>query len=203
MPNAKKDQEIYAKISDSRKRDAGRGFARLDPLLQKKFDLHSGDGIEIVNPTTKKRTAALVMHGYSDDADLGIIRIDSSLRLNLMAHIDDKVSIRKIEVHPAQTIQFAPLDRPINVRSAKFLANVLENRVVMQGNLIKFDLMSGPVYFVVKGFTPKKDVVQINKNTQFEILKIPVDSKELERTIPRTTYEDLGGLADVIQKSER
>jgi len=200
MPKAKKDQEIFAKISDSRKRDAGRGFARLDPIIQKKFDLHSGDGIEILNPATKKRTAALMMHGYSDDADLGIIRIDSSLRLNLMAHIDDKVSIRKIEVHPAQTIQFAPLDRPINVRSSKFLTNILENRVVMQGNLIKFDLMSGPVYFVVKGFTPQKDVVQINKNTQFEILKIPVDSKELERTIPRTTYEDLGGLSDVIQK---
>jgi transitional endoplasmic reticulum ATPase len=200
MPNEKKDQKVYAKISDSKIRDAGRGYARLDPIMQKELNLHPGNGIEIKNPITNKRTPALVMQGYLEDANSGKIRIDSSLRLNLMAHIDDKVLIRKIEVHPAQSIQFAPLDRPINVRNANIFAKVLENRVVMQENLIKFDLMSGPVYFVVKGFTPKEDVVQINKNTQVEILKVPVESKELERTIPRTTYEDLGGLADVIQK---
>ncbi len=200
MPNAKKKKEVYARISDSRRRDAGRGFARLDPIIQKELDLHAGDGIELKNPVTDKKTAALVMHGYSEDADSGIIRIDGSLRLNLKASIDERILIRKIEVHPAQNIQFAPLDRPINVRDPNIFARVLENRVVMQGDLITFDLMSGPVYFVVKGFAPKKDAVQINRNTQVEILKRPVESKELERTIPRTTYEDLGGLADVIQK---
>jgi len=200
MPDTKKKKEVYARISDSRRRDAGRGFARLDPIIQKELDLHAGDGIELKNLVTNKKTAALVMHGYSEDADSGIIRIDGSLRLNLKASIDERVLIRKIEVHPAQNIQFAPLDRPINVRNANVFAKVLENRVVMQGDLISFDLMSGPVYFVVKGFTPKKNAVQINRNTQVEILKRPVESKELERTIPRTTYEDLGGLADVIQK---
>ena len=50
MPNEKKDEEVYARISDSRRRDAGRGFARLDPLIQKKLDLHAGDGIELKNP---------------------------------------------------------------------------------------------------------------------------------------------------------
>ena len=150
MPDAKKDQEVYARISDSRRRDAGRGFARLDPLIQKALDLHAGDGIELKNPVNNKTTAALVMHGYSEDTDSGIVRIDGSLRLNLKASIDERVLIRKIEVHPAQTIQFAPLDRPINVRNPNIFAKVLENRVVMQGDLISFDVMSGPVFFVCK-----------------------------------------------------
>jgi len=199
MPKPKKE-EIYARISDSRRRDAGRGYARLDPAIQKELDLHAGDGIELKNPVNDKKTAALVMHGYSEDTDSGIIRIDGSLRLNLKASIDERVLIRKIDVHPAHNIQFAPLDRPVNVRNANIFAKVLENRVVMQGDIISFDVLSGPVFFVVKGFTPKKDAVQINRNTQVEILKKPIESKELERTIPRTTYEDLGGLADVIQK---
>ena len=200
MPTVKKKEETYARISDSRRRDAGRGYARLDPLIQKELDLHSGDGIELKNPINDKKTAALVMHGYSEDAGTGKIRIDGSLRLNLKASIDERVIIRKIDVHPAHSIQFAPLDRPVRVRNSNMFAKVLENRVVMQGDLISFDLMSGPIYFMVKGFSPKKDAVQIDRNTQVEILKQPVERKELERTIPRTTYEDLGGLAEVIQK---
>ena len=200
MPTEKKKEEIYARISDSRRRDAGRGYARLDPLIQKKLGLHSGDGIELKNPINDKKTAALVMHGYSEDTNSGIIRIDGSLRLNLKASIDERVIIRKIEVHPAHSIQFAPLDRPVRVRNSNMFAEVLENRVVMQGDLISFDLMSGPIYFIVKGFSPKKDAVQIDRNTQVEILKQPVESKDLEKRIPRTTYEDLGGLSEVIQK---
>ncbi len=200
MPTEKKKEEIYARISDSRRRDAGRGYARLDPLIQKKLGLHSGDGIELKNPINDKKTAALVMHGYSEDVNSGIIRIDGSLRLNLKASIDERVIIRKIEVHPAHSIQFAPLDRPVRVRNSNIFAEVLENRVVMQGDLISFDLMSGPIYFMVKGFSPKKNAVQIDRNTQVEILKQPVESKDLEKRIPRTTYEDLGGLAEVIQK---
>ncbi|MHA1718480.1 MAG: CDC48 family AAA ATPase [Promethearchaeota archaeon] len=197
----KKDKQVFARISDSRRRDAGRGFARLDPILQKELDLHSGDGIELKNPVNNRRTSALIMHGYSEDAGTGIIRIDGSLRLNLKASIDERVIIKKIDVHPAQTIQFAPLDRPISVRNPNIFAEVLENRVVMQGDLISFDLMSGPVFFVVKSFTPREEAVQINRTTKVEILKRPIESRELERIIPRTTYEDLGGLADVIQKT--
>jgi len=201
MPNANKDNEVYAKISDSKRRDAGRGYARLDPLLQKKLGLYAGDGIELLNPVNDKKTAALVMHGYSEDTNTRKIRIDGSLRLNLKASIDERVIIRKIDVYPAQTMKFAPLDRPVNVRNANMFAEALENRMVMQGDIISFDVMSGPIFFVVKGFTPKKDVVQIQRNTQVEILKEPVKSKELDKIIPRTTYEDLGGLADAIQKT--
>ncbi|MHA1673105.1 MAG: CDC48 family AAA ATPase, partial [Promethearchaeota archaeon] len=42
--------------------------------------------------------------------------------------------------------------------------------------------------------------VQINRNTEISIDSKPIDSRQLERSVPRTTYEDLGGLSDVIQK---
>ena len=77
MPNEKKDQKVYAKISDSKIRDAGRGYARLDPIMQKDLNLHPGNGIEIKNPITNKRTPALVMQGYLEDANSGKIRIEA------------------------------------------------------------------------------------------------------------------------------
>ena len=201
MTNSKANSDkIYVRISDSRKRDAGRGYARVDPQIQKQLKLHSGDGIILENTVTGKKTVALIMHGYSEDIGSGIIRIDGSIRRNLKAAIDERVLIRKIEVSSAESIVFAPLDRQIGVRNAGVFAEILENRIVMVGDTISFALFSGPVHFVVKNFFPKVQAVQISRRTKVQVDRKPVESKTLERTIPRTTYEDLGGLSEIIQR---
>lgn len=196
----KRGNEAYVRISDSKRRDAGRGFARIDPEIQEKLDLQVGDGIELENTVTDRRTAALVMRGYPEDIGTGIIRIDGSLRQNLKASIDERVVIRKIKVEAAEKIVFAPVDRHIGAMNTYAFANILENRVVMEGDMISFDLMSGSIHLVVKTVTPKAPAVQINRRTEITIDHKPIDSRQLERTTPRTTYEDLGGLSEVIQK---
>lgn len=194
-------KETFVRISDSRRRDAGRGFARVDPEIQKKLKLHSGDGVMLENAVTGKKTVALIMHGYSEDNGTGIIRIDGSIRRNLKASIDERVLIRKIEVSPAQSIIFAPVDKHIGVRNVAVFAEILENRIVMIGDTISFDLIGRSVHFVVKNFFPKVPAVQISRRTKIQVDRKPVEAKTLERTIPRTTYEDLGGLSDPIQRT--
>ncbi|WP_371803382.1 CDC48 family AAA ATPase [Candidatus Lokiarchaeum ossiferum] len=194
-------KETFVRISDSRRRDAGRGFARVDPEIQKKLKLHSGDGVMLENAVTGKKTVALIMHGYSEDDGTGIIRIDGSIRRNLKASIDERVLIRKIDVSPAQSIVFAPVDKHIGVRNVAVFAEILENRIVMIGDTISFDLIGRSVHFVVKNFSPKVPAVQISRRTKIQVDRKPVEAKSLERTIPRTTYEDLGGVSEPIQRT--
>ncbi|MHA1775589.1 MAG: CDC48 family AAA ATPase [Promethearchaeota archaeon] len=198
--NQNPEKEAYVRISDSKRRDAGRGFARVDPEIQKRLNLHVGDGIELENTVNGRKTAALIMRGYPEDAGTNIIRIDGSLRRNLKAAIDERVIIRKIKVVPAKHIVFAPLDRPIGVRNVDIFAQILENRVVMEGDMISFDIYSGSVHFIVKTIVPKARAVQIHRGTEISIERKPIDSKQIERKVLRTSYEDLGGLSDVIQK---
>jgi len=192
--------EHYVRIAESKHRDAGRGFARLDPDLIKKLGLHPGDAVQLKNPVNGKVTAALMMPGYPDDAGVGVIRIDGTIRRNLQASIDERVIISKIEISPAEMINFAPVDQPVMIRDESIFAQLLENRVLMQGDVISFDVMGGSIHFVVKSFTPKVKAVQITRNTKVNVERQPVESKALERIIPKISYEDIGGMGDVIQK---
>jgi len=200
QPKGDNPEEIYVRIAESRHRDAGRGFARLDPDIVKPMNLHAGDGILLKNPVNNKVTAALLMPGYTEDAGTGIIRIDGSIRRNLGASIDERVVIAKIDLNPAESIQLAPVDRAILIKDENVFARILENRVLMQGDVFSFDVMGGSIHFVVKSVTPKSKAVQITINTRINVDRTPVASKELARNIPKTTYEDLGGISDVIQK---
>jgi len=193
-------KEYYLRIAEAKQRDVGRGFARMDPEVVKLQDLHAGDGIEIKNPVNGKATAAILMPGYTEDAGAGVIRVDGSTRRNIGASIDERVTVAKIDIVAADSIHFAPLDQPVRIKDASVFAQLLENRVVIQGDVIAFDVMGGSIHFVVKNFTPKARAVQITRGTKITLDEKPVESSELERIVPKTTYDDIGGLGDVIQK---
>ena len=99
--NGKKKKEIFVRIQESKLTDAGRGFARVDPEIQKNLSLHVGDGIALVNPTNNYKTAALIKHGCSEYRGTKIVWIDGSLRHNLKAHGID-VSNRSIQAYSKQ-----------------------------------------------------------------------------------------------------
>ena len=197
----KKESDYWVRISDSKRRDAGRGFCRLDPLIEKELGLSVGDGIEITNQVNGRKTAALLMRGYPEDTGKGIIRIDGSIRQNLKASIDERVTIKKTEVFQAEAIVLTPIGRPVAVRDPKGFATILENRVIMQSDILSFDTIGGSVHFLVKAITPKKNAVQINRSTDIQIESKPMKPEEIERKTPTTTYEDIGGLGDAIQKT--
>ncbi len=75
--------------------------------------------------------------------------MDSSVTI-LRVSIDEPRNASKNQCAPADSITFASIDRPVMVRDEQVFANLLENRLVMQGDVISFDVMGGSIQFMVK-----------------------------------------------------
>jgi transitional endoplasmic reticulum ATPase len=187
------------RVKDAFKQDAGRGRVRIDPALVELQGWKTGDVIEISHPQTLERTAALLYPGKSEDSETNIIRMDASLRRNLKASIDDIVEIRKIDAALAKTVVFAGLEEAVILRNSQQLANKLENRVITKNDILSFYAYGRRVDLIVVRFSPKADAVRIHLDT--EVILSEKSHKELiELENARVTYEDIGGLADEIQK---
>ncbi|MGB5910508.1 MAG: CDC48 family AAA ATPase [Promethearchaeia archaeon] len=194
-----KRNSVEVRVKDALKEDVGKGFIRIDADIVKEMDIHPGDVIEIIHPSSNKRTATLFWSDYKEDKGTKIIRIDSSIRRNINASIDDFVRISKIEASIAERVTFAGLEEAIILRNAQQLANILENRVITKGDILSFYAMGSRVNLVVIDFTPKSDAVRIDDKTK--ILLSPKSHKELEELErSRVTYEDIGGLEEEIQR---
>jgi transitional endoplasmic reticulum ATPase len=187
------------RIKDAYKGDAGRGRIRMDPTVIQEMDLKTGDVIEISHPIVGEKTAALLYPGKEEDKGSNSIRIDSSLRRNLNASLDDIVEIRKIEASLADRITFAGLEESVILRRSEQLVRMLENRVITKGDILSFNAMGRRIDFIVVEFSPKTPAVRIHLDTKITISeKTHKELEELESR--RVTYEDIGGLEEEIQK---
>lgn len=187
------------RIKDAYKGDAGRGRIRIDPEVINELNLRTGDVIEISHPEILKKTAGLLYPGKVEDKGTNIIRIDSSLRRNIGAAIDDTVEIRKIEASLAGRITFAGLEESVAIRRSEQLVRMLENRVITKGDILSFNAMGRRIDFIVIDYFPRAAAVRIHLDTKITISeKTHKELEELEAR--RVTYEDIGGLEEEIQK---
>ena len=187
------------RIKDAYKGDAGRGRIRIDPDLIVEMNLKTGDVIEIAQSIAGKKTAALLYPGKDEDRGSNSIRIDSSLRRNLGASLDDIVEIKKIDASLADRITFAGVEESVILRRSEQLVRMLENRVITKGDILSFNTMGRRIDFIVVDFAPKAAAVRIHLETKITISeKTHKELEELESR--RVTYEDIGGLEEEIQK---
>ena len=190
----KKDRTVNLKVIEAKSYDAGRGIARIDPEVAYELGLQTGDVIGIEGT---KRTAALVWPGYPEDSNSGLIRIDGTVRRNAGVSIDDRVQIRKIHTAPAEKILFSPT-QPLKIQGGEaYLAHNLEGRVITRHDVVELNIMGRRVDLVVVSIKPVSDSVIISGNTIIEISDKP--AKEMP-SIPRVSYEDIGGLGDEVRK---
>ena len=187
------------RIKDALKEDAGKGRVRIDPDVIKELKLRNGDVIEISHPIDNKKTAALLYPGKMEDKGTNSIRIDQSLRRNLNSSIDDIVEIRKIKASLATKITFAGLEETVILRNSQQLAMKLENRVITKGDILSFYAMGRRIDLVVVDYSPKSEAVRIHQNTKV-VLSEKSHKELIELEESRVTYEDIGGLAEEIQK---
>ena len=187
------------RVKDAFKEDAGRGIVRIDPEIEAKLNLRTGDVIEITHATVKKKTAALLYPGRREDKGTNIIRIDPSLRRNINASLDDIVQIRKIDAALATRVTFAGLEETVIIRNSQQLARKLENRVITKGDILSFYAMGRRVDLVVVEYNPKAEAVRIHLDTKV-ILSEKSHKEIIELEKARVTYEDIGGLEEEIQK---
>ncbi|MFX1324037.1 MAG: CDC48 family AAA ATPase [Promethearchaeota archaeon] len=187
------------RVKDAYKADAGRGRIRIDPSVIEEMNLKTGDVIEIAHPAVDKKTAALLYPGKDEDRGSNSIRIDSSLRRNIGASLDDIVEICKIEASLADRITFAGVEESVIIRRSEQLVRMLENRVITKGDILSFNAMGRRIDFIVVDYAPKAAAVRIHLDTKISISeKTHKELEELESR--RVTYEDIGGLEEEIQK---
>lgn len=188
-------ENVILKVAEAKPRDVGRGIGRVDPEIAEKLGLTAGDVIIIEG---KKKTACLFWPGYPEDYGKGIIRIEGAIRRNAGAGIDDKVTIKKAVAKSAQKVTLAPLEELRIVGGEEYLSQILEGRVITKGDIIELNVMGRKIDLAVTRFSPVGDAAIIERETEISISDKP--AKEQEMKIPRITYEDIGGLQDVIKQ---
>ena len=187
------------RIKDALKDDAGKGRIRIDPDVINELKLRTGDVIEIIHSVDNKKTAALLFPGKIEDKGTNSIRIDQSLRRNLGSSLDDIVEIRKINASLASKVTFAGLEETVILRNSQQLARKLDNRVITKGDILSFYAMGRRIDLVVVDYSPKSEAVRIHQDTKV-VLSEKSHKELIELEESRVTYEDIGGLAEEIQK---
>jgi len=187
--------EVQLRVGDAKQRDVARGIARIDQQTMEKLQVSAGDVIEIVG---KRKTSAIAWPAYSEDQGRGIIRIDGFTRKNAGVSINEYVTVRRAEVKDAMSIVLAPIDMRLNVDEdfTNFVKNRLMERTFVEGDTTLVMMLGHPVQFTVMKTRPH-GVVRLTYDTKLQILAEPAPEA---KGVPRTTYEDIGGLKEEIQR---
>ena len=187
--------ETQLRVGDARQRDVGRGIARIDQRTMQKLGISAGDVIEIVG---KRTTAAIAWPAYSEDQDRELIRIDGFTRKNAGVAINEYVVIHQAKVTNASSIILAPIDMKLNVDEdfTNFVKNRLMERTLVEGDTTLVMMLGHAIPFTVTKTRPH-GIVRITYETNLQILAEPAPEA---KGVPRTTYEDIGGLREEIQR---
>ncbi|MCD6592969.1 CDC48 family AAA ATPase [Candidatus Bathyarchaeota archaeon] len=187
--------EVQLRVGDAKQRDVARGIARIDQRTMEKLQVSAGDVIEIIG---KRRTSAIAWPAYSEDQGRGIIRIDGFTRKNAGVSINEYVIVRRAEVKDAISMVLAPIDMRLNVDEdfTNFVKNRLMERTFVEGDTALVMMLGHPVQFTVMKTRPR-GIVRLTYDTKLQILSEPAPEA---KGVPRTTYEDIGGLKEEIQR---
>ncbi|MBQ04394.1 AAA family ATPase [Candidatus Bathyarchaeota archaeon] len=187
---------LQLKVAEAKQqRDVGRSIARIDSETMKILGVTVGDVIKI---TGKKETAAKAWPAYPEDQGLSLLRIDGFIRKNSGAAINEFVSVEKADADYAVSIKLAPIDIRISVDSdfIRFVKDRLIDRPAARGDTLLIMMLGHSVPFLVVNTRPS-GIVKISPTTEITILSEPVPELEIPS---RTTYEDIGGLAEEIRR---
>jgi len=189
------DEDKILRVAEAKPKDVGRGIARIDPAVVSILGLTTGDAIVIEG---KKKTVAICWPGYPEDENRGIIRIDGTIRKNADIGIDEKVGIRKTKAKMAEKVKLA-LTEPLRIIGGEqYISQVLEGRAISRGDVIELNLMGRKLDLVVVSFSPSADAAIIQRTTKVTISDRP--AKEEMVSLPKVSYEDIGGLGDEVKK---
>ena len=187
--------EVQLRVGDARQRDVGRGIARIDQKTMQKLGISAGDVIEICG---KRTTSAIAWPAYSEDQNRDLLRIDGFSRKNAGVAINEYVIVRAAKVKTALSLTLAPVDMRLNVDEdfTNFVRNRLMERTLVEGDTTLVMMLGHAIPFTVTKTRPH-GIVKITAETKLTILNEPAPEG---KGLPRTTYEDVGGLHEEIQR---
>ena len=187
--------EIQLRVGDARQRDVGRGIARIDQKTMQRLGISAGDVIEICG---KRTTSAIAWPAYSEDQNRDLLRVDGFTRKNAGVAMNEYVIVRAAKVKPAISITLAPVDMRLNVDEdfTNFVRNRLMERTLVEGDTTLVMMLGHAIPFTTTKTRPH-GIVKVTAETKLTILNEPAPEG---KGLPRTTYEDVGGLHEEIQR---
>jgi len=189
---AKIPKPLTLKVAEAGTKDVGRGIVRFDPADFKKIGVEVGDVVAIKG---KRETVAKVLPAYMEDRGMGLIRSDGITRDNAKTGIDEKVSVKKMEFSPAQSIVVAPLT-VMRSHDARYIGSLLEGLPLVEGDTVRARLFGTRTQDFSVVSTRPSGVVMIQPKT---VMKIQ-EKGEPGEAKTRIAYEDIGGLGKEIRR---
>jgi transitional endoplasmic reticulum ATPase len=180
--------EVRARVEGARKRDAGRGIARLPETLQSELGVLSGDPVLVEG---ERETVAKVWPGGEE----GAVRIDADTRASAGASVGDTVRLRVADVTEAAAVTLRPAEGDAGLPAEAEAAGELTDRIVAAGKRLRV----GGEPLVVTETTPGGSV-RVTAETEVSVDAEPatVEDAADDAGGGDTTYEDIGGLDEEL-----
>ncbi len=186
--------EIILKVDEIPQQHVGRGRAIIDPKIIEDQNWNTGQILEL---THNKKTHVKLWPGNPEEYGSGIIKIDGMTRQNIGAGIGDKISLKSVEAANAEQIVLSPTEKISAEGLQEYMTYNYLNHVFTTGDALSLNTqMGGRVQFIVTSTKPSKPVI-VTENT---IFKLGTMTKSVDSSVPRITYDELGGLKNEVQK---
>ncbi|TFF92499.1 AAA family ATPase [Candidatus Thorarchaeota archaeon] len=187
--------EIVLKVAEAEHRDIGRFIVRIDAISMEKLGVRTGDIIQIKG---KRVTAAIAWPAYQGDKGREIIRMDGRIRRNAGVSLGEKVTVSRANEEPARNVTLAPTSVPIRPepRFEEFVKRKLLNCPVTLQDTVFIPILGRAIPFKVTDIKPGGTVVVQHSSV------LTIAEKATGETIgpAQVTYEEIGGLAEPIQR---
>ena len=186
--------EIILKVDEIPQQHVGRGRAIIDPKIIEDQKWNTGQILEL---TYNKKTHVKLWPGNPEEYGTGIIKIDGMTRQNIGAGIGDKISLKSVEAANAEQIVLSPTEKISAEGLQEYMSYNYLNHVFTTGDTLSLNTqMGGRVQFIVTSTKPSKPVIVTEKT----IFKLGTMTKSVDASVPRITYDELGGLKNEVQK---
>ena len=187
--------EIILKISEVSQRLVGKGIAVVDPKIVEDNEWQTGQILEIVG---NRKSHVKLWPGTPEDYGSGIIKIDGLTRHNIGSGIGEKISVKKVDAKHAQSIVVSPIEKLSAEGLQEYMQANYDGHVLTTGDtLIVTTQLGGKTQLIVTSTTPASKPVIVTDQTEFKLGSMP---KAIDQSVPRITYDELGGLKKEVQK---
>ena len=186
--------KIILKINEIPQQHVGKGRAIIDPKIIEDQNWNVGQILEL---THNKKTYVKLWPASPQEYGTNIIKIDGVTRQNIGAGIDDKISIKSVEAVNAEQITLSPTEKITTDGLQEYMIYNYLNHVFTNGDSISLNTQVGnKIQFIITNTKPSKPVI-VTENTIFKLGSL---TKAIDSSVPRITYDELGGLKNEVQK---
>ena len=202
-------EETTLLVRPMEKRAVGERLAMIASTTLAEMELSRGDYIAIEGPNGKNAVAK-IRPSFNDTPE-GVIRLDGELQHAVGCSVDDRVTVEKVIVRPADRVTVAlPEDLPLEKHPNVRLSEALVDRVITSGQTVITTLKGSSAagsneYVPIRVVTtdPASSVL-VEEWTRITISDTPASDLSIGRGAKKretgATYDDIGGLASEIEQ---